>query len=86
MNTYRLTTDLRHGGLGLRRVWCSYITPWITLVQQEMQNNTPTRHLTTTHYKYIEAVRALGGTVGHCISQPRQARPHAEGLFDSQSS
>ena len=46
----------------------------------------PTRHLTTTHSKYIEAVRGLGGAVGHRISKPRQARPLAEGLFDSESS
>ena len=57
-----LTTDLCHGGLGLCQVWWSYITRWITLGQQELQNNGPTQHLTTTQYKYIEAVRALGGT------------------------
>ena len=54
--------------------------------QQELQNNGPTRHLTTTQYRYIEAVRALEGTVGQRISQPRQHRPLAEGRFDSESS
>ena len=48
MNKYRLTTDVCHGGLGLCQVWWSYITRWITLGQQELQNNGPTRHLTTT--------------------------------------
>ena len=79
MNKYRLTTYLSHGGLGLRQLWWSYITRWITLRQQELQNNGPTRQLSTTQYKYIEAVRALGGTVGERISQPRQLRPLAEG-------
>ena len=83
MNQHRLTTDLSHGGLGLHQLWWSYITRWITLGQQELHHNGPTRHLTTTQYKYIEAVRALGGTVGQRISQARQHRPLAEGLFDS---
>ena len=71
MNKHRLTTDVSHGGLGLRQLWWSYITRWITLGQQELQNNGPTQRLTTTQYKYIEAVRALGGTVGQRISRPR---------------
>ena len=86
MNKHRFTTDLSHGGLGLRQLWWSYITRWITLGQRELQNNGPTQQLTTTQYKYIEAVRALGGTVGQRISQPRQHRPLAEGLFNSESS
>ena len=86
MNKYRLTTDLCHGGLGLCQLWWSYITRWITLGQQELQNNGPTRHLTTAQYKYIEAVHALGGTVGQHISQPRKHRPLAEGLFESERS
>ena len=68
MNKHRLTTDLSHGGLGLRQPWWSYITRWITLGQQELQNNGPTQQLTATQFKYIEAVRALGGTVGQRIS------------------
>ena len=32
-NKHRLTPDLSHGGLGLRQLWWSYITPWITLGQ-----------------------------------------------------
>ena len=71
---------------GLRLLWWSYITRWITPGQQELQNNNPTRQFTTTQYKYIEAVRALGGNVGQRISQPRQHRPLAKGLFDSKSS
>ena len=82
MNKYRLTTNMCHGSLGQCQVWWSYINRWITLGQQELQNNGPTRHLATTQYKYIEAVRALGGTVDQRISQPRQYRPRAEGLFD----
>ena len=42
-------------------------------------------HPTTTQYKYIDTVRALGGTVGQRISQPRRHRPLAEGPFDSES-
>ena len=42
MNRHRLTTNLSHGGLGLRQLWWSYITQWITLGQQEPQNNGPT--------------------------------------------
>ena len=86
MNKHRLTTNLSHGGLGLRQLWWSYITRWITLGQQELQNNGPTQQLTATQYKYIDAVRALGATVGQRISQPRQHRPLAEGLYHSESS
>ena len=71
---------------GLRQLWWSYITRWITLGQQELQNNGPTQQLTATQYKYIDAVCALGGTVGQRISQPRQHRPLSAGLYDSQSS
>ena len=59
MNKHRLTTNLTHGGLGLRQLWWSYITRWITLGQQELQNNGPTQQLTATQYKYIDAVRAV---------------------------
>ena len=69
MNKHRLTTNLSHGGLGLRQLWWSYITRWITLGQQELQNNGPTQQLTATQYKYIDAVRALGGTVGQRSSE-----------------
>ena len=31
MKKHRLTTNLSHGGLGLRQLWWSYITPWVTL-------------------------------------------------------
>ena len=86
MNKHRLTTNLSHGGLGLRQLWWSYITRWITLGQHELQNNGPTQQLTATQYKYIDAVRALGGTVGQRISQPRQHRPLSDGLYDSESS
>ena len=86
MNKHRLTTNLSHGGLGLRQLWWSYITRWVTLGQQELQNNGPTQHLTATQYKYIDVVRALGGTVGQRISQPRQHRPLSAGLYDSDSS
>ena len=86
MNKHRLTTNLSHRGLGLRQLWWSYITRWITFGQQELQNNGPTQQLTATQYKYIDAVRALGGTAGQRISQPRQHRPLAEGLYDSESS
>ena len=86
MNKHRLTTNLSHGGLGVRHLWWSYVTRWITLGQQELQNNGPTQQLTSTQYKYIDAVRALGGTVGQRISQPRQHRPLAEGLYDPESS
>ena len=83
MNKHRLTTDRSHGGLRLRQLWWSYITRWITLGQQELQNDGPTQQLTATQYKYIDTVRALGGTVGQCISQPRQRRPLSAGLYDS---
>ena len=86
MNKHRLTTNLSHGGLGLRQLWWSYITRWVTLGQQELHNNSPTQQLTETPYKYIDAVRALGGTVGQRISQPRQHRPLSAGLYDSESS
>ena len=86
MNKHRLTTNLSHGGLGLRQRWWSWITRWITLGQQALQNNSPTQQLAATQYKYIDAVRALGGMVGQRISQPRQHRPLAEGLYDSESS
>ena len=86
MNKHRLTTDLSHGGLGLRQLWWSYITRWTTLGQQELRNNGPAQQLTATQYEYIDAVRAPGGTVGQRISQPRQHRPLAEGLYDSESS
>ena len=75
MNKHRLRTNLSHGGPGLRQLWWSYITRWITLGQQELQNNGPTQQLTATQYKYIDPVRALGGTVGQRISQPRQPAP-----------
>ena len=71
MNKHQLTTILSHGALGLHQLWWSNITIWITLGQQELQNNVPTQQLTATQYKYIDAVRALGGTVGQRISQPR---------------
>ena len=51
MNKHRLTTNLSHGGLGLRQLWWSYITRWVTLGQQEVQNKGPTQHLTATEYK-----------------------------------
>ena len=86
MNKHRLTTNLSHGGLGLRQLWWSYITRWVTLGQQELQNNGPTQQLTATQYRYIDTVRALGGMVGHRISQPRQHRPLLAGLYDSESS
>ena len=85
MNKHRLTTNLSQGGLGLRQLWWSYITRWVTIGQQELQNNGPTQQLTATQYKYIDAVRALGGTVGQRISQPRQHRPLSAGLYDSKS-
>ena len=86
MNKHRLTTNLSHGGLGLRQLWWSYITRWVTIGQQELQRTGPTQQLTATQYKYIDAVRALGGTVGQRISQPRQHRPLSAGLYDSESS
>ena len=86
MNKHRRTTNRSNGGLGLRQLWWSDITRWVTLCQQELQNNGPTRQLTATQYKYIDAVRALGGTVGQRISQPGQHRPPSAGLYDSESS
>ena len=86
MNKHRLTTNLSQGGLGLRQLWWSYITRWVTIGQQELQHAGPTQHLTATQYKYIDAVRALGGTVGQRIFQPRQHRPLSAGLYDSESS
>ena len=86
MNEHRLTTNLSHGELGLRHLWRSYITRWVTIEQQELQNNGPTQQLTATQYKYIDAVRALGGTVGQRISQPRQHRPLSAELYNSESS
>ena len=44
------------------------------------------QQLTATQYKYIDAVRALGGTVGQRISQPRLHRPLSAGLYYSESS
>ena len=86
MNKHRLTTNLSHGGLGLRQLRSSYITRWFTPGQQELQSNGPTQQLTATQYKYIDAVHALGGTVGQRISQPRHHRPPLAGLYDSESS
>ena len=86
MNKHRLTTNLSHGGLGLRQLWGSYITRWVTIGQQELQRTGPIHQLTATQNKYIDAVRALGGTVGQRISQPRQHRPLSAGLYDSESS
>ena len=86
MNKHRLTTNLSHGGLGLRQLWWSYITRWVTIGPQELQRTGPTQQLTATQYKYIDAIRALGGTVGQRISQPRQHRPLSAGLYDSESS
>ena len=86
MNKHRLTTNLSQGGLGLRQLWWSYITPWVTIGQQELRHTGPTQQLTATQYKYIDAVRALGGTVGQRISQPRHHRPLSAGLYDSESS
>ena len=75
MNKHGLTTNLSHGGLGLRQLWWSYITRWVTLGHKGLQINGPTQQLTATQYKYIDAVRALGGTVGQRISQPGQHLP-----------
>ena len=50
MNKHRMTTNLSHGGLGLRQLRWSYVTRWVTLGQQELQNNGPTQQLTTTQY------------------------------------
>ena len=86
MNKHRLTTNLSHGGLGLRQLWWSYITRRVTIGQQELQRTGPTQQLAATQYKYIDAIRALGGTVGQRISQPRQHRPLSAGLYDSESS
>ena len=36
MNRHRLTTNLSQGGLGLRQLWWSYITRWVTIGQQEL--------------------------------------------------
>ena len=85
-NKHRLTTNLSHGGLGLRQLWWSYITRWVTIGQQDLQHTGPTQQLTATQYKYIDAIRALGGTVGQRISRPRQHRPLSAGLYDSESS
>ena len=86
MNKHRLTTNLSRGGLGLRQLWWSYITRWVTIGRQKVQHTSPTQQLTATQYKYIDAVRALGGTVGQRISQPRQHRPLCAGLYDSEIS
>ena len=86
MNKHRLTTNPSHGGLGLRQLWWSDITRWITLGQQELHNNGPTQQLTTTQYNYFDAIGALGGTVGQRISQPRQHRTLSAGLYDSKCS
>ena len=37
--------------------------------------------LTITQYKYIDAIRTLGRTVGQRISQPRRHRPPSTGLI-----
>ena len=86
MNKHRLTTNLSHRGLGLRQLWWSYIIRRITLGQQDLQINGATQQLTATQYKFIDAIRALGGTVGQRISQPRHYRPLSAGLYDSESS
>ena len=64
MNNYGLTTNLSQGGLGLRQLWWSYITRWVTIGQQELQHTGPTQHLTATQYKYIDAVRNPRGHGG----------------------
>ena len=75
MNKHRLTANLNHGGLGVCQLWWSYITRWVTLGQQELQNNGPTQQLTATQYKYIDAVRALGGTVAGAYPNPGNTGP-----------
>ena len=82
MNRHRITTDLRDGGLGLRQIWRAFITRWISIGQQEIRNVGPSEHqLSATQYKYLDAVRALGGTAGQRIS-----RPWIPGLCDCESS
>ena len=44
------------------------------------------RELSATQYRYLDAVRALGGTTRQRISRPWIHRPLADGLFDSESS
>ena len=82
-----ITTDLRDGGMGLCQTWWTFITHWVTLGQNEVRQAGPTdRQLSATQYRYLDAVRALGGTAGQRISRPRIHRPLADGLFDSESS
>ena len=41
MNCHWLTSDLGEGGLGLRQLWWSYVTRWITLGQSEVPSKGP---------------------------------------------
>ena len=87
MNRHRITTDLRDGGIVLRQAWWAFITRWVTLRQNEVQQTEATdRQRTATQYRYLDAVRAFGGTVGQRILRPRIHRPLADALFSSESS
>ena len=87
MKQHRITTDLRDGGMGLRQAWWAFITRWVTLGQNEVRQTGSTDcQLSATPYRYLDAVRALGGTARQRISCPRIHRPLADGLFDSESS
>ena len=87
MNRHRITTDRRDVGMGLRQAWWTFITRWVTLGQNEVRQTESTdRQLSTSQYRYLDAVRALGGTAGQRMWRPRRHRPLADGLFDSQSS
>ena len=59
----------------------------MTQGQYEVRQAGPSdRQPSATQYKYLDAVRALGGTAGQRISRPKIHRPLADGLFDSESS
>ena len=73
--------------MGLRQAWWSFITRWVTLGQNEThQTGRTNRQLSATQYKFLDAVRALGGSAGQRILHPRVHGPPADGLFDSETS
>ena len=61
--------------MGLRQAWWAFITRLVTLGQNEVRQTGRTNHqLSATQYRYLDAMRALGGLAGQHISRPKVHR------------
>ena len=58
----------------------------VTLGQKEVRHTERTsQQLSSTQYRYLDSMRAIGGSVGQRMSRPRPHQLLANGLFDSET-